>query len=230
MNQVAAAYEQVLQFKGDSLKERIAELEMCLGGIDRGYWENFCAHQGINPSLLVAALTLKRASSQINEIVHALGIILSLPHILRDEEMIEYVSLGAGSGERLFDFETTVRIAVFKFTDWKGGSESSRQNRLFKDFYMLAEYDTFKERFLYFVGSEAPVKFLNGRRELRSVLSQDGKLWADFQQKYGEQFKTVGDYYEFQKERVLLVDLAEIVPEFKIEDLEEEPPEVDSSK
>ncbi|KAB8140324.1 hypothetical protein F8S13_24135 [Chloroflexia bacterium SDU3-3] len=191
MTNIEHAYKQVEQFKGTSFRKRIADLEAELQGVDQRSCQHFYSAQQIDTSLLIAALFLKKASSQINEVVHALGIILSLPYLLREGEMIEYVSLAAGNTGRPFDLETNMRVAEFKFTDWKGGPEAVRQNQLFKDFYLLAEYDTPKERFLYFVGEAIPMRFLRGRRALRSVLSRSTTLWADFQEQYGAQFKVV---------------------------------------
>ena len=84
----------------------------------------------------------ERHLGQINVVIHALGILLCLPHILRPGEVIDYVSLGAGNTGRAFDLETSLRIAEFKFIHWQGGPESIRQNSLFKDFYEMAEHET----------------------------------------------------------------------------------------
>lgn len=215
MSQLENAYQQVQEFKSTLFRQRIADLETKLQGVDKQSCSDFYTDQSIDPSLLVAALFLKKASSQINEVVHALGIMLSLPYLLRDGETIEYVSLAAGNTGRPFDLETNMRIAEFKFTDWKGGPEAIRQNQLFKDFYLMAEYDTPKERFLYFIGETVPMKFLRGRRALISVMSRSNKLWSTFQQQYGTQFKVVSDYYHYRAETVRLVDLTKLVPVFK---------------
>jgi hypothetical protein len=47
--------------------------------------------------VLGAAGLVKQLAGQINMIIHALGILLCLPHILRPSEIIDYVSLGAGN-------------------------------------------------------------------------------------------------------------------------------------
>ncbi|HEY1014871.1 MAG TPA: hypothetical protein VGE07_19325 [Herpetosiphonaceae bacterium] len=208
------AHRQLQGFAGPRLRSRISQLETGLRGADNIAYAEFLARQEISPGQLIAALILKRASAQINEIVHALGILLALPAILEDGETIEYVSLAAGNTGRAFDLETSRRIAEFKFTDWKGGPEAIRQNQLFKDFYLLAEHATAKERYLYFLGAEAPLKFLNGKRALRSVMSRGNKLWADFQRQHGDRFLTVGDYYQHRAGRVRLVDLRSVVPLF----------------
>jgi hypothetical protein len=93
---------------------------------------------GVKAEVLGAAGLIKQLAGQINVVIHALGILLCLPHILRPGEVIDYVSLGAGNTGRAFDLETNDRIAEFKFIRWQGGQESIRQNALFKDFYEMA--------------------------------------------------------------------------------------------
>ena len=67
---------------------------------------------------------------------------------------------------------------------------------------------------MYVVGAEHPLRFLNGRRALSSVMSRGNVLWGRFQELYGERFTVVKDYYAHQEDRVEIVDLAEVVPYF----------------
>ena len=206
-------HRRVEEFKGKSLRRTISILETTFqlsGATD-------CQHEiksfQIDEALLKAALHLKLASAQINEVVHSVGILLSLPHILEPEEKVQYLSLAAGNTGRPFDLETNQRIAEFKFIDWKGGSESIRQNSLFKDFYDLVEYDTPKNRFLYVVGLQHPMKFFNGGRACKSVMSGKRKLWEQYSERY-PQFTRVRAFYEHKKSVVNIVDLSTIVPAF----------------
>jgi len=57
---------------------------------------------------MAAAALMKRVAGQINVVIHALGILLCLPHILEADEVVEYVSLGAGNTGRAFDLETNL--------------------------------------------------------------------------------------------------------------------------
>lgn len=209
-----AAYEIINRFRTASLRTRISHLEDDLRGTTRKTFQDYVQRNDIQKEQLIAALLLKRASSQVNEIVHALGILLALPYILEEEERIEYVSLAAGNTGRPFDLETSTRIAEFKFTDWKGGPEAIRQNQLFKDFYLLADYDTTKRKQLYFLGSTIPHKFFEGNRALSSVFSRSNKLWTIFQGQFGEQYATVSDYFREHKHKVELVNLESIIPYF----------------
>lgn len=207
MNPLESAYRALEQFKGGSLKRRISVLERTFRGTTKTSARPALEAEGIALPLLDSALTIKRASAQIDEVVHALGILLCLPDVLNEGECVENLSLAAGNTGRTFDLQTNSRIAEFKFIDWKGGPESIRQNQLFKDFYWLAEAETEKQRFLYVLGLEYPLKFLQGGRALRSVMSKDATLREDFQARYRETFSTVGQYYSHRRERVALVDL-----------------------
>src|SRR5205814_616093 len=131
---------------------------------------------GVSMELMLAALLIKRHAGQINEIVHAIGILLALPHILEDGEVVEDLSLAAGNTGKEFDLKTNRRIAEFTFIQWQGGSEVMRQNKIFKDFYFLAEAETDKLRELYVVGTTHPSKFLEGGRALRPILKGNSKL------------------------------------------------------
>jgi hypothetical protein len=131
---------------------------------------SFLEGAGVGREALAAAAEMKRLAGQINVTIHALGILLCLPHILEPGERVEYVSLGAGNTGREFDLETNLRVAEFKFIRWRGGAESIRQNSVFKDYLLLAEHPTAKRKYLYLLGTEHALKFLRGGRALSSVL------------------------------------------------------------
>lgn len=125
---------------------------------------------------------------------------------------MQYLSLGAGNTGRSFDLETNLRVAEFKFIHWQGGAEAIRQNALFKDFYLLAEYDTRKVKRMYVLGTHHPLRFLTGGRSLSSVMSRNRKLWSEFGALYGHQFHTVGQYYATKKKIVKVEDLGPFLP------------------
>jgi hypothetical protein len=214
MSSILEAVKAIQQFKQDSLTNRISAIESKLAGADLNVVQSVYPSLGVTSDLLESAITFKRTASQINVLIHSIGILLSLPEILEQGEVVEYLSLGAGNTGRPFDLETNHRVAEFKFINWQGGSESIRQNSLFKDFYLLAEYETPKRKYLYVLGKKHPMKFLNGGRSLESVMSRNNKLWLEFQTKYASRFKKVSEYFEYRKSVVQLVDIAEIVPQF----------------
>ncbi len=214
MTSLIEAATLIQNFEQGSLATRISDLEASFHLKNRNDCISFFSSGDIQSPLLEAALFMKQAAGQVNVLIHAVGILLSLPHILQDGEVVESLSLGAGNTGRAFDLETDRRIAEFKFITWKGGPESIRQNSLFKDFYMMAEYETKKEKYLYVIGTQHPLKFFQGGRALSSVLSRNNKLSKEFENRYGNRFDKVCEYYNFKKSSVTLVDLKRILPQF----------------
>jgi hypothetical protein len=213
----------VLQkFSGADLTATLSNIENLVRGITASNCSRVLATAGANNEALAAAAVLKRVAGQVNVAIHAIGILLCLTHLLDPDEQIEYVSLGAGNTGREFDLETNQRIAEFKFIRWRGGAESIRQNQTFKDFYLLAESQSTKQKYLYVLGTEMPLKFLNANRSLESVLSRNVKLLRQFQKKYGRKYVCVRDYYLPHKHLVAIEDVSGWVPE-----LIEETPEAE---
>jgi hypothetical protein len=204
------------KFADGSLTARIADLEKqySLTGIDREKSGVLSHSLGVNQDLLTSALVMKQLAGQINVIVHTVGILLLLPHILSEGEIVESLSLGAGNTGRSFDLETNLRIAEFKFIHWRGGAEAIRQNSIFKDFYGLAEATTTKERYLYVIGDHYPLRFFGGRRSLKSVLSRDRFLSDNFYKNYADRFSIVSEYYMHHKDSVHIVDVTQFMPAF----------------
>jgi hypothetical protein len=215
MISILEAAKVIQQFEKDSLTDRISAIENKLEGADLYVVHSVYTSFGVTTDLLESAITFKRTTGQINVLIHSIGILLSLPRILEKDEAVEYLSLGAGNTGRPFDLETNHRIAEFKFINWRGGPESIRQNSLFKDFFLLSEYETLKKKYLYVLGKKYPLKFLTGGRALESVMSKNNTLWSEFLIKYGTRFKKVSEYFEYRKSVVQLVDITEIIPQFR---------------
>jgi hypothetical protein len=210
---LSEAITSLQRFGGDDLTQTLKQIESSLRGATSHNCEVALAACGARADVLGAAGVVKRLAGQINVIVHALGILLCLPHILEPEERIEYVSLGAGNTGRPFDLQTSLRIAEFKFIRWQGGAEAIRQNSLFKDFYGMAEQVTEKRKFLYVLGAEYPLKFLKGGRALASVLSHNVKLQKQFLERFQDRYRTVSEYYVPRKDDVVIQDVSRFVPE-----------------
>jgi hypothetical protein len=200
-------------FGGTDLTHTLAQIEGSLQSITIDNYAAALTACGAKAEVLGAAGLIKRLAGQINVVVHALGILLCLPHILRPGEAIQYVSRGAGNTGRAFDLETNQRIAEFKFIRWRGGPESIRQNSLFKDFYEMTEHQSEKQKFLYVLGTEHVDKFFNGGRAISSVLSRHVKLRNQFTDKFGDRYRTVRDYYVPRKGMVVIQDVSPFVPE-----------------
>lgn len=213
MTTLLEAAERIEQFTGESLTKRISGIETNLQGSDKRACETLYSSSDITLALFDSAFTLKKAAGQVNVLIHAVGILLLLPHILEDGELIKALSLGAGNTGRPFDLETDRRVAEFKFINWQGGAESIRQNSLFKDYYLMAEYPTTKSKYLYVLGTKYPLKFLTSSRSLESIMSKNNKLWDEFRKKYETRFTKVSEYFEFRKHSIKLVDASSIIPQ-----------------
>ena len=200
-------------FIGSNLRKRIGDFEHAIKNCDGDSCRSMGIEAGITSDLLGAAYTVKKAAGQINVLIHAAAIVMLIPQIIEKDERIEYVSLGAGNAGRSFDLETNLRVAEFKFIHWQGGAESIRQNGIFKDFYMLAEDATQKRKELYVLGLDHPLRFLRGNRAIKSVLSKNNKLFKEFQDRYGDRFSTVSQYYNFRQNDVAVRDATPLVPE-----------------
>lgn len=110
--------QSIQKFRGDSLKSVLAALELSFTGRVGEASSAINRSNSVKLSLLAAAFQLKHAAAQIDEIVHAVGILCSLPEILKKEEVIQSLSLGAGNTGKHFDLETNQRIAEYKFIQW----------------------------------------------------------------------------------------------------------------
>jgi hypothetical protein len=213
MNFIIDAIKDIQLFQEESLTRRISTIEKDLQGLNIHNLQNEYSSLRIHPKLLLSAIKVKKATRQVSVIIHVLGILAVLPKILDEGEEIEKLSLGAGNTGKPFDVETNLRVAEFKFISWQG-SDTIRQNSVFKDLFLLAEFDTQKRKQLFITGISHPIRFLQGKRALSSILSHHNKLWNLFKQKYGKQFVCVCDYYDYVKNRVQIIDLNEIIPEF----------------
>jgi hypothetical protein len=205
--------ELLRKFSGDDLTRTLSRIEGSARGLGIRECDNFLLEASAAGDVLAAAAGLKRLAGQINVAIHALGILLCLPHILEADETVEYLSLGAGNAGREFDLETTYRVAEFKFIHWRGGPESIRQNSIFKDFFLLAESKVPKKKNLFVLGTKYPLKFFNGGRALTSVLSKNDKVRESFYTMFPDKFATVRDYYQSRRDRVVIRDVSLWLPD-----------------
>lgn len=210
------AFSDLKQFSSSDLTHRISKLELLIKDQSIIEVRQSIQKEQITDALLHSALTIKNVASQIDVIIHAVGIILALPHILEDGEVVQSLSLGAGNTGKAFDLESSLRIAEFKFINWRGGSEAIRQNQLFKDLFTLAAYETNKRKCLYLTSAEIPLKFLStSKRALSSVMSKNEAIKEQFHNTYGDKYTTVSSYYHAVKDTVSIIDLVPSVPAFQ---------------
>lgn len=209
----AGIIRHLFEFSGPDLTQTLGRIERNVRGVSIVDYDSFLEGANVRREVLAAAGEMKRLSGQVNVSIHALGILLCLPHILEAGERVEYVSLGAGNTGRMFDLETNLRVAEFKFIRWQGGPESIRQNSIFKDYLLLAEHRTPKRKCLYVLGTHHVLKFLHGGRSLNSVLSRNNKLKEMFRDRFGNRFQTVREYYAEYANAVQINDVSLWLPE-----------------
>jgi len=167
----------VLDFKSDSLINKLNQLKAeTIGKTKKELKDNI--------PLYDAALLVKKASSQINEIVHAVGILNSLPRILEENEIIVDLSLASGASGEGIDLVTDRRVAEFKFATWQeGGSKNGmRKRQVFADYINLTILKTDKKKELYVVSAENIEKYFQGKSKWKNVLSKSGGLDMKFAQ------------------------------------------------
>ena len=157
---------------------------------------------------------MKSLVGQVNVVIHVVGILIALPHILANGERVQNLSLGAGNTGRSHDLETDRQIAEFKFIAWRGGAEAIRQNGLFVDIFNLVSTPGTKRRVMYVVDKEHPLRFLSNNRSISSVLSKSRAVEERFRDAHGTQFTTVREYWNAVADEVDIVDLRDVVPAF----------------
>ena len=108
----------------------------------------------------------------------------------------------------------TAHVSICYVTKWRDGLKWVRKRELFKNFYLLVEADTPKQRYMYVIDDHYPLKFLHSRSSIATLLSRNNSLWAAFQTRYGSRFATVGEYYAYRQTVVTLMGLTQVVPHF----------------
>jgi hypothetical protein len=207
------AIDSVRRFGGESLPKAVAAIQKNASKLHKAGIQSLLNQSDITPAILHSAFAVKRLAGQINEVVHAVGIFIALPStMVRGEEVVE-VSLAAGNTGQQFDLVATHRVADFTFITWKGGPEVIRQNKIFKDFFFLAEEPTEKVKELYVLGPELPLKFFASNRALPPILKGNAKLGRRFAEVYADaRFETVSDYFRVKQDIVRIRDVTPFLP------------------
>lgn len=205
MTNIQRALALVKKFKGDGLAETIASLESRLKGADLDATRVLRSEVFGSADLFSAAVTVKLAAAQIDNILHAVGVLQMLSQILLPNEKIVSASLASAGGRA--DLLTNRRVAEFKFIHWKEGRNSLRNMSTLEDFIRLAERPKApKRRELYLLGPDHFLRFAKGRSSLRSVFRKNRAL-VDRLEAIDPRWKTVGDYFASRSSRVSILDL-----------------------
>ena len=72
----------------------------------------------------------------------------------------------------------------------------------------MAEHPTVKQKYLYLLGIEHALKFLRRGRALGSVLSRNDTLLKLFSERFGNQLRTVGEYFAVHGKTVQIHDVS----------------------
>ena len=98
-----------------------------------------------------------------------------------------------------------MRIAEFTFIDWKG-RDSAREDKLFKDFFLLAEADTKKKRCLFVSSKAAAIKCLTGNRTCESLLGRSASTRRRFSACYPATMRA-SEYFHSKESSVEIMEM-----------------------
>lgn len=165
-----SALDLVLNFKGEKLQQKLNEIETDLIGKGRKSIPKL-------PEVYEAALEVKKISSQIDEIVHATGILKCLPQILADDETIVDLSLAAAASGQGIDLVSNKRIAEFKFSRWQESSNGIRIGKAFSNLVSLYLNPLPLKKELYVFNAAKVIScFQSSKSAWKNVLSKSGGL------------------------------------------------------
>ncbi|QES49280.1 PE-PGRS family protein [Streptomyces venezuelae] len=195
------------------LTEAIAALEHRLHGADTRRATAAAADGGVNTDLLVSALAVRESFGRLNDLIHAAGIMLAVPHVLNEGETItKRPSLGAGNDPgRPYDLETDQRVAEFKLARWRG-ADATRKRQTFKDLVMLAADRSERQADLYVVGPE-PARFLRSSTSTAAwALDRSPGALRTFQSVFGSPDVPIREFTATHARHVRITDLCGILP------------------
>jgi hypothetical protein len=95
--EIPEAIAALQRFRGVDLTQTLANVESSLRGLDSRRCREALTACGAEKDVLLAAALMKQVSAQIDVVVHSLGILLCLPHLLQEGEVIEELSIGTGA-------------------------------------------------------------------------------------------------------------------------------------
>lgn len=205
-----AAYRVLDEFlSANPLTKELAKLEALLLGADRAGAISALAGSGFDDELIDSVLVVRERVGMLDTLLHAAVIAHVIPLILEDgEQVLKRPSLGAGNDpDRIFDLETTHRVAEFKLSSWKG-ADGMRQRGLFADVVGLSFDESERRRQVYVVG-DLPVRFLTeGKRNATKTLSKAALRLRGVDAMSDDM--TVAAYTKLA--RVEVVDLTKLLP------------------
>jgi hypothetical protein len=193
-------------FKNENIRETLKDLQKLEKTISSANFQN----------VFSAAKIIKEASSQIDEIVHASGIMIAKEVWLHKDEEVQYLSLGAGNHKEHFDMETNLRIAEFKFGKWNENSANGiRRRGYFSNYISLLTANDHRSRYFVVENKKSFLKFMNGKAAWRNVLSKNPtglkKMEKFIIENKKEHLVRVGEIYKEFEERVTILEYNQII-------------------
>ena len=196
------------------LTTAIAELEGQLNGASSADLSRIVGNSGVDPSLLEAAVTVRRNLGRVNDLIHATAIVLLLPQVLvAGESVTNRPSLASGNDpSRPFDLETNLRVAEFKLSRWTG-ADAMRKRQTFKDLVHLAADPSDRKAQLFIVG-DAPIRFLRTSRSKAAwALDRSPRTASLFESQFGSLDLPIKEFTTGLAHHVEIVDIGELLPE-----------------
>ena len=211
-----AAVGTLADFMGSqSLTTRISTLEHQLLGASRDEVAGIVEAAEVSRGTLAAALTVRSSLGRLNDVVHATVIALSLPRILEPGETVSNPpSLAAGNDpSRKFDLETTLRVAEFKVSVWRG-ADAMRKRGAFADLVNLALDDSDKKKQLFVVGDQ-PKHFLETTTSTAEwgLSKSSAALRRRFEAHYGSPEVPISEFRAGSGSAVEILDLNTVIPD-----------------
>lgn len=195
----------IRDFKGNNLKLKLNELKSAI--VKEQSYPDLT-------EIYKSALEIKKLSAQIDEIVHATGIIQCLPRILKKGEKVIDLSLASGADGEGIDLITDKRIAEFKFARWQESKANGmRKRQVFADLVNLYLHPTKKSKELYVFNAEKIKKFFESKKATwKNVLSKSGGLDNKLEE-YLNSKKITGQFLNdvYSISNVSIYDLDEIL-------------------
>ncbi|MGW1785077.1 PE-PGRS family protein [Streptomyces sp. NPDC002143] len=195
------------------LTQALALLKHRLEGADGTNVIRVAEDGHVVPELLASALMVRESLGRINDLIHACGILLVLPHILGDEERITVrPSLGAGNDpSRPYDLETDQRIAESKLARWRG-ADAMCKCQTFKDLVMLAADTSGRRAELFVIGPE-PRRFLTTSTSTAAwALDRSPGALRTFTTVFGTPSMSVAQFTTPHAAHVQITDLRDPLP------------------
>lgn len=201
--------------RGRPFTETVSELEQGMVDALSEELEDSNASAKVTADLLAASGVLRREFGRLNDVIHAVGILLVLPHLLDSgERIVNRPSLAAGNDQsRPFDVETDARIAEFKFSVWKDGRDVARKKALCKDLVALAADRSGRAHCLYVLG-QAPLDFVSRSGSKLETMLDTRRARSRYENAFGPLgATTVSEFASGAAAHVEIVDLAQRLPE-----------------